>query len=50
MIASSPARFGRRSLACSAVPVASETAAGEDLRLFATSYAVGFLFVAVLIF
>ncbi len=48
--AASPAGFGRRALACPAVPQASATAAIDDLRLFATSYAVGFLFLAVLIF
>lgn len=50
MIAASPSRFGRRALACPAVPHASASDSGEDLKLFATSYAVGFLFVAVLIF
>ena len=48
-IAADPLQFGRR------LPFLFEEASGnpaivDDLKLFATSFAVGFLFVAVLIF
>ena len=52
MIAAHPRRFGRRFVQCQAGAPAAAAAAplSEELRLFATSYAAGFLFVAVLIF
>ena len=46
-IAIDPLQFGRRA----ALPGPSAAAGGgDDLRLFATSFAAGFLFVSVLIF
>ncbi len=47
-IAIDPLHFGRRG--APAEEAAATAAAGDDLRLFATSFAVGFLFVSVLIF
>jgi hypothetical protein len=49
-IASSPLNFGRRGVALSPDDAESREGDGADLRLFATSFAVGFLFVSVLIF
>ena len=42
--------FGRRGVALSPDDAESREGDGADLRLFATSFAVGFLFVSVLIF
>lgn len=52
MIAAHPRRFGRRLVYCRAGAQTAAAAAplSDELRLFATSYAAGFLFVAVLIF
>lgn len=52
MIAAHPRRFGRRFVHRPAGAAAAAAAAplSDELRLFATSYAAGFLFVAVLIF
>ncbi len=49
-IAADPRLFGRR--ACAAAgepPEAGQSSMGQDLRLFATTFAAGFLFVFVLI-
>ena len=45
-IAIDPLLFGRRA----AVPVPAAASPADDVRLFATSFAAGFLFVSVLIF
>ena len=42
-------RFGRRRPFTTALPAARVRAIGDDLRLFATTFAGGFLFVSVLI-
>ena len=44
-----PLRFGRRGVATAAQGSAGHGMA-DDLRLFATTFAAGFLFVSVLIF
>ena len=52
MIAAHPRRFGRRFAHCStgAPATAAASPLSDEMRLFATTYAAGFLFVAVLIF
>jgi len=46
--ATDPLQFGRRAVALAGE--VDERSAADDLRLFANSFAAGFLFVAVLIF
>jgi hypothetical protein len=48
--AANPLRFGRRTLVLTDGPEYSAPALSDDVRLFATTFAVGFLFVSVLIF
>ena len=48
--ANSPLAFGRRGAAVAIEAAPERAARADDLRLFATSFAVGFLFVSVLIF
>jgi hypothetical protein len=43
-----PRRFGRRALAV-AVAAPRQSALGDDLKLFALTFAAGFLFVSILI-
>jgi hypothetical protein len=50
VIAIDPRQFGRRPLPWLREPERASRPISDDLRLFATSFAVGFLFVTVLIF
>ena len=45
-----PLLFGKRVPACATAGASEMPSALEDLKLFATSFAAGFLFVSVLIF
>lgn len=47
-LSTNPRAFGRRVVGPSCKPPA-RAASGDDLRLFATTFAAGFLFVTVLI-
>ena len=49
-IAADPRHFGRRFPTLSAETETDDPAILDDLKLFATTFAVGFLFVTVLIF
>jgi hypothetical protein len=42
-----PLRFGRRRVTREAAPVAASAALGSDLKLFASTFAAGFVFVSV---
>ena len=44
-----PLRFGRRSSARAEARTNPETGLNDDLRLFAATFAAGFLFVSILI-
>ena len=44
-----PRRFGRAEIACPDFAPARTNRLGEDLRLFALTFAAGFLFVSILI-
>ena len=44
-----PLRFGRRSIARAEALTIPETGLNDDLRLFAATFAAGFLFVSILI-
>ena len=48
IVAAHPLAFGRRRFGVPSAPVA-ELSARDDLKLFATTFAAGFLFVSVLI-
>jgi hypothetical protein len=48
-IAIDPRVFGRRSMSRPEAQQVRQSAPGEDLRLFAATFAAGFLFVAILI-
>jgi hypothetical protein len=50
VIAQDPRLFGRRSPYLAESAPGESRAIGDDLKLFATTFAAGFLFVAVLIF
>jgi hypothetical protein len=44
-----PRRFGRAPIPCADAPPARVRTLGDDLRLFAITFAAGFLFVSILI-
>ena len=44
-----PRRFGRAPIACADAPPMRAPTLGNDLRLFAITFAAGFLFVSILI-
>ena len=44
-----PSRFGRAPARILAVPVEASFKIGDDLKLFATTFAAGFVFVSILI-
>ena len=49
LVAADPRLFGRAACA-QTIPDARTWAVGDDLKLFATTFAAGFLFVSILIF
>jgi len=49
LVAANPLRFGRGRPRCLAIPARQDWTVPDDLRLFATAFAAGFLFVSVLI-
>ena len=48
-LALDPRRFGRAPIRCADAQPARVTALSDDLRLFAITFAAGFLFVSILI-
>ena len=44
-----PRLFGRRSPVCAMAPAVPASGLADDLRLFAVTFAAGFLFVAIVI-
>ena len=48
-IAPHPRAFGRGQVRVLAVPLAAKATVSDELKLFATTFLVGFLFVSVLI-